>query len=83
MTKVVLSISYRELVLNLEDAVPIINALATAERFKTQYVPSTDTTSSRTDFHIWSDASSDDSISIRVLSDHAYRAAKLRGDPNT
>lgn len=82
MTKVVISIGYREMVLELEDAVPIIHALANAERFKTKYVASTETSPSRTDYHVWTEANADESISIRVLPDHAYRAAKLRGNPH-
>lgn len=82
MTKVVISIGYREIVLDLEDAVPVINALAKAERFASKYVPAEGRSPSRTDFHVWSGGDAGTSDTIRIISEHAYRAAKARGNPD-
>lgn len=79
---------YRDLVMDFDDAVVVIKALANAERYGTKYhpaieaTPTTEGRSSSTTKHIWSDHEGASRFSMRIMSDDEYRMAKLAGEPD-
>lgn len=82
MKAVVSGLGYRDLVMNLEDAVALIKGMEGAERFTTKYHRAVEGgRDSYTTKHVWSEIDDLSRITLRLMSDDEYRAAKLLGNP--
>jgi hypothetical protein len=80
MTKAILRIGYTDYVMDMADAVVVMEAFNRAESYKVvhDYKASPSTTA----YHIWAqDVGSSDSLTIQLLPDAVYRVAKLAGKP--
>ena len=75
MSKVIMSIGYNEYVLDLQDAVTVMEIMTKAERYKEKWRSGGDTT-----HHVWGDEGSNVVTSIKPLSENLYRTAKLAGE---
>lgn len=80
MSKAIIKIGYNEYVMDVSDAVTIMEAMAKAENYKAKHDYSTPSTT--TAYYIWEQETSNrDSVSICLLPDAVYRVAKLAGKP--
>lgn len=75
MTKAVIEIGYNKYVLDLRDAVDIIESLGKAEKYETKW------SKEGTSHYIY--PLSDSLGSLTLLSDDLYRMAKLAGKPSS
>jgi hypothetical protein len=77
MTKVIMSLGYNDYVLDLADAVTVIEIMAKAERYKAKWRKGDDTT-----YHVWTDdGESVGGMTLKHIGDNLYRTAKLAGEP--
>ena len=77
MAKAIVSIGYKQYVMNLDEAFVVAQALAEAERYDTKY-HSDEKTSTQ---HIYAQDGKE-TINIRLISDVAYQVFKLAGEPD-
>lgn len=80
MSKAVIKIGYNEYVMDVSDAVAVMEAMAKAENYKVKhdYTAQPNTTA----YYIWEQETSNrDSVSISLMPDAVYRVAKLAGKP--
>jgi hypothetical protein len=75
MTKVIMSFGYNECVLDLADAVTVMEIMTKAEKYKAKY------TSGDYTYHVWTDEGSVPSMTIKPIGENLYRTAKLAGEP--
>jgi hypothetical protein len=76
MTKVIMSLGYNEYVLDIQDAVTVIEIMTKAERYKIKWRAENNNT-----HHVWHDEGSMGSLAIKPVSENLYRTAKLAGEP--
>ena len=76
MTKVVMSLGYNEYVLDIQDAVTVIDIMTKAERYKVKWRKGDNST-----YHVWHDEESMASLAIKPVGENLYRTAKLAGEP--
>lgn len=77
--KAIVKLGYKDYVLNVEDAVKIMELLENAERYETQYhrAEESETGESYNSHHIYDEI--EDDRALQLLSDKTYRIAKLAG----
>jgi len=75
---VVLEIGYRKYVMEAQQAVKVAELLANAELYDRTYIPQEERVDSDVEYihHIWG---AEDTVTMRVISDHTYHTAKLAG----
>ena len=79
MSKAIISIGYRQFVMDVKDAVTIAEVFAKAERYESKYHKEED---GGTRFYVYDvDANDGSEMSITLLNDAVYRTAKLAGKP--
>jgi hypothetical protein len=76
--KAVIQLGYREYVMEAKDALAILEIIATGERYATKWRKEED---GGTSYHVWTDATTRDGNTLRLISDDQYRIAKLAGEP--
>jgi hypothetical protein len=77
MAKMIISIGYKEYVMDTVKAMAVAEALGEAEFYESKYRNSED---GGTTHHVWEqDANEAASISLRLLPNNLYRLAKLAG----
>lgn len=87
MKAIVRGFGYRDMVMNLDDAVVFIQLAGKAEKFREKYhraveeTPLTKGKASYTTKHVWTAIDDMSGITLRLMSDDEYRAAKLLGEP--
>lgn len=74
MAKAILELGWTKYVLDLKDAVAVVEALSKAERYEEKYVRNGDNT-----HHIFDNNAQ--LGSLRMISDSLYQMAKLAGPP--
>jgi hypothetical protein len=81
MSKALIRIGYNDYVVDVSDAVKILEIMGKAEMYKAKRdYKATPTTTS---YHVWGqEMSGDDNMTIQLLPDTLYRVAKLAGKPN-
>ena len=82
MVKVVITMGYNEYVMNLQDAVTIMDLMDKAEIHKSNYHSKTDDRPSFTSYHVYSQEDENDRKTLTLISGDAYRKAKLLGKPD-
>jgi len=81
MSKAIMRIGYNEYVVDVSDAVAVMEIMGKAEIYKVKrdYKATPPVTS----YHVWGqDADSGDNLTVQLLPDAMYRVAKLAGKPN-
>lgn len=75
---VVVEIGFRKYVMDTEKAVKVAELLTNAEMYERTYIPEEKRVDSDVEYihHIWH---AEETVQMRVISDHLYRAAKLTG----
>ena len=75
---VVVEIGFRKYVMDTEKAVKVAELLTNAEMYERTYIPEEKRVDSDVEYihHIWD---AEETVQMRVISDHLYRAAKLAG----
>ena len=76
MTKVIMSLGYNEYVLDIQDAVTVIDIMTKAERYKVKWRKDDKST-----HHVWHDEENMASLAIKPVGENLYRTAKLAGEP--
>lgn len=76
MTKVIMSLGYNEYIIDLADAVTVMEALTKAENYKSRYAKNGDYT-----YHVWTDNERPLRMEIKPITESLYRTAKLAGEP--
>jgi hypothetical protein len=76
MTKVIMAFGYNEYVMELADAVTVMEALLRAEKYKAKY-------NGKGDYvhHVWTDHDGLPRMEIKPIGEGLYRTAKLAGAP--
>jgi hypothetical protein len=75
MTKVIMNIGYNEYVVDLADAVTVMEVMAKAEKYKAKY------NSGGYTHHVWDDGGDNPVTFIKPINENLYRTAKLAGEP--
>lgn len=78
MTKAIINSGYRDLVVDLEDAVTFHTILSKAERYERVY---RDQNEGGPLYYIWEQDTDDEHRNLQIISDNFYRLAKLAGKP--
>lgn len=81
MSKATVSIGHNDFVLDLSDAVTLMEIMSKAENYKakTDY----NATPSTTAYYIWEqEVTNRNSVTIQLLPDAVYRVAKMAGKPS-
>jgi len=79
--KMVVQIGYTQFVLDVADAIKVLEALAGAERYESKYHPAKDGAPSHHTQHVY--AFDDmETITAKVMGADLYRMAKLAGKPS-
>lgn len=75
MTKVIMNFGYNEYVLDIQDAVTVMELMAKAEKYKAKY------TSGDYTHHVWDNQGDNPIAFIKPINENLYRTAKLAGEP--
>lgn len=78
MTKAVISLGYKDYVLDAEDALAILKLLANAELFKEKWASKDDGGSS---YYVYPQGADEAKLNLHLITDDLYRMAKLAGRP--
>ena len=81
MNKAVIQLGYSSYVMDLEDAIKVINALMNSERYEAKYIGG----EHRYTYHVWTvdeDAKDPTTHMVTMIPDALYRIAKLAGKPD-
>ena len=83
MAKVIVSVGYRNYVLDGGDAMKLLDILAKAEQYEDKWHNKDEATGreSYTTYHIYPQAQGDSAIGLKYLSDDMYSMYKLAGKP--
>lgn len=76
MTKVIICVGYNEYVLDLADAVTVMEIMTKAEKYKAKWHKGDDTT-----HHVWTEDESNPVTALKPIGENLYRTAKLAGEP--
>lgn len=79
MAKAILRLGYTDYVMDMPDAVAVMEAFGKAEVFKS--VHDYKATPSTTSYHIWAPEPQHDQMTLQLLHDTTYKIAKLAGKP--
>jgi hypothetical protein len=83
MSKVVVSLGYRSIVLEASKAVALAELLQDAESYEAKWHSKTDTKDSYNSYHIYPLESDGGSfLNMQLITDDAYRMYKLAGKPS-
>jgi fibronectin type 3 domain-containing protein len=83
MTKALIRVGFTEYVLDLQEAITVTSLLASAEVHLARYVSKTEERASYTSYHIYHQDDKDtERTTLTIISDNAYRQAKLLGKPD-
>jgi hypothetical protein len=82
MVKAVINMGYNEYIMDLPDAITVLELLDKAERYKSKYNSRTDDRASFTSYHVYAQEDEAALRNITLLSADAYRKAKLLGKPD-
>jgi len=76
MVKAVITVGYKDYILDAKDALTVLEVLANAERFEQRFSAGTTT------YHVY-EQEPDNGISelLKIIRDNLYRMAKLAGRP--
>ena len=81
MAKAIVSIGYRECIMDFKDACAVAEILSTAELYKTKYNKD-DGGNTHETLHAYPQDNSDMAhLSVKLIPDELYRMAKLAGKP--
>ena len=81
MAKAIVSVGYRDYVLDFKDACSLAEILGSAELYKTKYTKDDEGNSSDT-IHVYPQEASDmANLTVKLLPTELYRLAKLAGKP--
>lgn len=81
MVKAVISWGYNDYIMDLQDAVAVLELLDKAERYQSKYHGRTDNRASFTSYHVYPQEDEAATRNITILTGDAYRKAKLLGRP--
>lgn len=76
MTKVVMSFGYNEYVLDLADAVTVMELMTKAEKYKEKWHTGHGST-----YHVWDNEGNNPITCLKPIGENLYRTAKLAGEP--
>jgi hypothetical protein len=76
MTKVIMSFGYNECVLDIQDAVTVMEIMTKAEKYKVKWRKDDKST-----HHVWHDEENMGGMAIKPIGENLYRTAKLAGEP--
>ena len=81
MGKAIVSIGYTDYVMDISDAVTLMEIMSKAENYKVKHAYGSDLPTA-TSYHIWEqEPTSKGGVGISLLPDTVYRVAKLAGKP--
>ena len=75
MTKVIMNIGYNEYVLDIQDAVTVMELMTKAEKYKSRY------TNGDYTHHVWDNEGYNPVTFLKPINENLYRTAKLAGEP--
>jgi hypothetical protein len=75
MSKVIMSFGYNEYVLDLADAVTVMEIMTKAEKYKEKWRSGGENT-----YHVWADDGSNPVTAIKPIGENLYHTAKLAGE---
>jgi hypothetical protein len=76
MTKVIMTIGYNEYVVDIQDAVTVMEIMTKAEKYKEKWNRENGSTC-----HVWTDDGSNPVTFLKPINENLYRIAKLAGEP--
>jgi hypothetical protein len=80
MSKAVIRVGYNDYVMDISDAVTVMEIMGKAEHYKTKHDYNAKPTA--TAYYIWEqEPHNKDSVTISLMPDAVYRVAKLAGKP--
>ncbi len=82
MSKAIITMGYRSIVLDTEDAVKVVNLLAAGEMYEDKYHSGVDGKQSYNTHHIYPMESMRAAVDLRLLSNEEYRMYKMAGKPD-
>jgi hypothetical protein len=82
MSKVVVNLGYRSIVLDADKAIALAELVADAEMYQSKYHSKTDTQDSHNTYHIYP-AEPDNGFSMQMLTNESYNMYKLAGKPDS
>jgi hypothetical protein len=80
MSKVIISLGYRSVVLDTEKALALVNMLEDAELYESKYHSATDGKPSYNTHHIYP-MTQDHSFTMQMVTNESYNLYKLAGKP--
>lgn len=80
MSKVIVGLGYRSIVLDADKAIAIAELMTGAEVYESKWHSKTDTQDSYNSYHIYP-VTQDHAFTMQLLTDDAYRMYKLSGKP--
>lgn len=76
MTKVIMNVGYNEYILDIQDAVTVMEIMTKAEMYKERWRNTGST------YHVWTDEEKNTPhMVIKPIGESLYRTAKLAGEP--
>ena len=81
MSKVIVNLGYRSVVLDADKAVALAALVADAEMYQAKYHSKTDTMDSHNTYHIYP-AEPDNGFTMQLLTNESYNLYKLAGKPD-
>ncbi len=82
MSKVIVNLGYRNVVLDADKAVALATLVADAEIYQSKYHSKTDTQESHNTHHIYM-SEPDTGFTMQLLTNEAYNLYKLAGKPDS
>jgi hypothetical protein len=81
MSKVVVNLGYRSIVLDADKAIALLTMLEGAEMYESKYHSKTDTMDSHNTYHIYP-MTQDNAFNMQMITADSYRMYKLAGKPD-
>ena len=81
MSKVIINLGYRQVVVDAAKAIALAEMLKDAETYESKYHSRTETTESHNTHHIYP-MTQDSAFTMQLVTDEAYRLYKLAGKPD-
>jgi Tfp pilus assembly protein PilE len=81
MSKVILNLGYRSIVLDADKAVAMLTMLEDAEMYESKYHSKTDVMTSHNTYHIYP-MTQENAFNIQLITNESYNMYKLAGKPN-
>ena len=80
MSKVVITLGYRSIVLDADKAIALVDLVSGAEMYESKYHSKTDTTDSHNTYHIYP-MTQENAFNMQLITDESYKLYKLAGKP--